>query len=62
MNKVENTPLEKKEQGTLREPYGLKDIIKGYNGQEVDASTSVDTRCTRNDKDQLRQHSGMKGR
>ena len=33
---------------------------KGYNGQEVHASTPVETRCTMNDKDQLRQHSGWK--
>ena len=29
MNKVVNTPLEKKEQGTLLEPCRLKDIRKG---------------------------------
>ena len=28
MNKIENTPLEKEEQGTLREPCRLKDIRK----------------------------------
>ena len=27
-------------------------------GREVHASTPVETRCTRNDNDQLRQHSG----
>ena len=30
------------------------------NGREVHASTPVETRCTRNDKDQLRQRSGWK--
>ena len=60
MNKVEKHSIRKEEQGTLLEPCRLKDIEKGCNGQEVHVSTPVETRCTRNDVDQLRQHSGWK--
>ena len=60
MNKVENTPLENRNKEHHENPVGWKTWEKGCNGQEVHASTSVDTRCTRNDKDQLRQHSGWK--
>ena len=50
MNKVENTLLEKGTRnitGTLQVERHKK---KGCNGQEVHASTPVETRCTRNDK------------
>ena len=60
MNKVENTPLEKRNKEHYEKLCRLKGIRKGYTEQEVHASTPAETRCIRNDKDQLRQHSGWK--
>ena len=45
--------VRKEEQGTLRELEGCKDMNQEFNGQEVQASTLVETKSTRNDKDQL---------
>ena len=61
MNEVDNSPLEKRNKEHHENPVGWKKLEKrGCNGQEVRASTSDDMRCTRNDKYQLRQHSGWK--
>ena len=34
MNEIANNPLEKKEQGTLRELEGFKDMNQEFNGQD----------------------------
>ena len=36
--KIWKHSIRKREQGTLLDPWGLKDIRKGYNGQEVDVA------------------------
>ena len=58
MNQVENNPLEKRNKEHYGNLVGWKTNKNGYDGQGVHASTPVETRCIRNDKDQLRQHSG----
>ena len=60
MNEITNTPLEKGN----KEHYVNLGVCKAMNdennGREVHASTPVETRCTRNDNDQLRKRSGWK--
>ena len=41
MNEITNTPLEKGEQGTLREPCGLKDMKQGLNEPKEYETTPV---------------------
>ena len=54
MNKVENTLLGKnKDKEHYQNLVGCKTKEKDCNGQEVHASTPVETRCTKNDKDQI---------
>ena len=60
MNKVANTPLDKRNKEHYENLVGWKTKEKDCNGQEVHANTPVEMRCTRNDKGQLRQHSGWK--
>ena len=54
MNEITNTPLEKGN----KEHYVNLGVCKAMNdennGREIHASTPVETRCTRNDNDQLR--------
>ena len=60
MNNVEKRSVRKGEQGTLLEPCRLKDIRKGLQWTRSTCKHSGRTRCTRNDKDQLRHHFGWK--
>ena len=52
------TPIEKRNKEHHVNFGVCKAMNDENNGREVHASTPVETRCTRNDKDQLRQHSG----
>ena len=54
----ESTPVEKRNKELHVNPGVWKGMNDENNGREVHASSPVETRCTRNDKDQLRQHSG----
>ena len=54
MNKVENTPLEKRNKEHYKNLGVCKAMNDENNGREVHASTPVETRCTRNGNAQLR--------
>ena len=60
LNTIESTTVENRNKEHHVNLGDCKAMNDENNGREVHASTPVETRCTRNDKDQLRLRSGWK--